>query len=324
MPATPNITLTATLDDTSGSADNGAGLRITLCNYGLAVPRVVGTAMLAKVKQLVISPNGVFSLPLWANDQISPTGTFYEIAMLDDARNVVQAGMYRFTGAGTVDLSTATQIFNGGSGGSFAILSFTGIAASLELGAALVNPTWAATYSELPASANITNTDGINSPLVLTTPFASGAITGTFTKTTAASTTFTLSATQGSTQTAMQVVNWNPRIFGGVGASGGATGATASGTTAVLVGDTGTLPSAQLGAETVGTTFVYTGLTGQYVYMLLTGGSHTFVDANNGFPFAVNSPTHITFVNQYGVSVSMYIYQSINPLTGSFSPRVAS
>jgi hypothetical protein len=321
---TPNITLTANLDDTSGVADAGSGLRITLCNYGLVVPRVVGTAMLAKVKQLVISPNGVFSLPLWANDQISPTGTFYEIAMLDDARNVVQAGMYRFTGAGTVDLSTATQIFNGGSGGSFAILSFTGIAASLELGAMLVNPTWAATYSELPASANITNTDGIDSPLVLTTPFASGAITGTFTKTTAASTTFTLSATQGSTQTAMQVVNWNPRIFSGTGTSGGATGATASGTSAVLVGDTGTLPSAGLGAETVGQTFVFTGLTGEYIYLILTGGSHTFVDANTGFPFAMNAPVSITFTNVNGVNVNMFIYQCPNGLFGNYSPRITA
>jgi hypothetical protein len=92
----------------------------------------------------------------------------------------------------------------------------------------------------------------------------------------------------------------------------------------VLVGDTGTLTSAQLGAETVGTTFVLTGLSSQYVYMLLIGSSHTFIDANTGFPFAVNSPTHITFINQYGVSVSMYLYQSTNALSGSFSPRVAS
>jgi len=311
MPATPNITLTATLDDTSGGADNGAGLRITLCNYGLAVPRVVGTAMLAKVKQLVISANGVFSLPLWANDQISPTGTFYEIAMLDDARNVVQAGMYRFTGAGTVDLSTATQIFNGGGGGSFAILSFTGIAASLELGAALVNPNYAATYSELPASANITNTDGIDSPLVLTTPFASGAITGTFTHSTATSTTFTLSATQGGTQTAMQVVNWNPRIFSGTGTSGTATGATASGTNAVLVGDTGTLPSFQLGAEGVGTTFVFN-LTGNYFYMLLIGAGHTF--SVNGFPATLAS-TPVSFVNTNGATVSMNLY--VGPTFGT-------
>lgn len=319
----PNITLTATLDDTSGSADNGAGLRITLCNYGLAVPRVVGTAMLAKVKQLVISPNGVFSLPLWANDQISPTGTFYEIAMLDDARNVVQAGMYRFTGSGTVDLSNATQIFNGGGGGSFAILSFTGIAASLELGAALVNPTWAATYSELPASANIANTDGINSPLALTTPFASGAIAGTFTHSTAASTTFTLAATQGGTQTAMQVVNWNPRIFGGVGAPGASNAVTAAGTTAVL-STADVLASVQLGAEAVGQSFGPYTVADQCIYLLLTGGSHTFIDAGTGFPFAFNAPLAVTFVNAQGATVPMYLYQSTNPLFGTYTPKVAS
>lgn len=321
MPATPNITLTANLDDTSGAADAGAGLRITLCNYGLAVPRVVGTAMLAKVKQLVISPNGVFSISLWANDQIAPAGTFYEIAMLDDARNVVQAGMYRFTGAGTVDLSTATQIFNGG--GSFAILSFTGIAASLELGAALVNPAYAATYSELPASADITNTDGINSPLALTTPFASGAIAGTFTHSTAASTTFTLSASQGSTQTAMQVVNWNPRIFGGVGASGASNAVTAAGTTAVL-STTDVLASVQLGAEAVGQSFGPYATTDQCIYLLLMGGAHTFIDAGTGFAFAMNAPLAVTFVNAEGATVPMYLYQSTNPLYGNYTPKVAS
>ena len=203
------------------------------------------------------------------------------------------------------------------------ITSFTGCSGSEELGQTVSSPTCTVTYTGSPTSAVITNTDSVDSPLTLSSPFTSGTISGTLSHSSIATTTVTVTAQPGSV-VATQNYTWNPRIFNGTGTSGGATGATASGTTAVLVGDTGTLPSAQLGAETVGTTFVYTGLTGQYVYMLLTGGSHTFVDANNGFPFAVNSPTHITFVNQYGVSVSMYIYQSVNALTGNFSPRVAS
>jgi len=204
------------------------------------------------------------------------------------------------------------------------ITSFTGGQAG-EIGQSFVNPAFSATYSGTPTGANITNTDSIDSPHALTTPFTSATLAGTFTHTSIATTTFTLHATDGTNNpTATQTFTWQPRIFNGTGTSGGATGATASGTSAVLVGDTGTLPSAQLGAETVGTTFVYTGLTGQFIYMLLIGGSHTFVDANTGFPFALNAPTAITFVNQYGASISMFLYQSVNPLTGAFSPRVAT
>jgi len=203
------------------------------------------------------------------------------------------------------------------------ITGFTGCSGSEELGQTVSSPTCSITYTGTPTGATITNTDSVDSPLVLSSPYTSGTISGSFSHSTVTSTAITVTAQPGSV-TAGQSYTWNPRIFDGPGALGGATGATASGTTAVLVGDTGTLTSAQLGAETVGTTFVLTGLSSQYVYMLLIGSSHTFIDANTGFPLAVNSPTHITFINQYGVSVSMYLYQSTNALSGSFSPRVAS
>ena len=203
------------------------------------------------------------------------------------------------------------------------ITSFNGCSGSEELGQTVSSPTCTVTYIGSPTSAVITNTDSVDSPLALSSPYTSGTIAGSFSHSTAAATTVTITAQPGSV-VAIQNYLWNPRIFSGTGTSGGATGATASGTTAVLVGDTGTLPSFQLGAEQTGTTFVFTGLTGQHVYMLLTGSSHTFVDADTGFPFPVNSPTPITFVNQYGISVSMYLYQSTNSLTGNFSPKVQS
>ena len=212
---------------------------------------------------------------------------------------------------GAVTLSTVTP---------FTINSFSGCAGSLELGAAQTNPAFTATYSTTPSSAAITNTDGISSPTNLTSPYTSGTVTGTFTHSAIATTTFTLTA---NSQTATCTDTWNPRIFAGLGTSG-ATGATASGTSAVLVGATGTLASAGLGNETVGETFGPFMPTAQNIYLLLTGSSHTFTDANTGFPFAVNSPTPVTFVNQYGVSLTLYLYQSTNSLTGNFSPRVAS
>ena len=217
------------------------------------------------------------------------------------------------TGAVTISLSSP-----------FTINSFTGCGGSLELGQSVANPTCLATYSATPASASISNTDSIDSPLVLTTPFTSGTIVGTFTHSAVATTTVQLTATGSSTQTANQTYTWNPRIFAGLGTAGATNSVSSSGTTAVL-SNTNVIPSAALGAETVGQTFGPFSPSGQAVYLLLTGGSHTFTDACTGFPFAFNAPLTVTFINEYGITITMYLYQSTNTLTGAcFQPKVAS
>ena len=216
----------------------------------------------------------------------------------------------------TVNLSTA-----------FTITTFTGCGGSLELGATITNPVCSATYTGTPASASITNTDSIDSPLVLISPFTSGTIVGSFVHTTTATTTVTLTAVGSSTQTATQTYTWNPRIFGGVGASGATSSVTAAGTTAVL-STTDVLASLGLGAETVGQTLGSYMPSGQNIYLLLTGGSHTFTDNCTGFPFPFNSPTSVSFINVNGTTVSMFLYQSTNPLTYTggcaFTPKTAS
>lgn len=225
----------------------------------------------------------------------------------------VGTGLSLSIAGNTITISLAT---------AFTITSFTGGQAG-ELGQSFTNPTFNATYSATPSSANITNTDSIDSPLALTTPFTSGTIVGTFTHTTVTTTTFTLTAMGASTQTATQTITWNPRIFGGVGTAGATSSVTATGTTAVL-STSDVLASAGLGAETVGETFGPYTPSGQNIYLLLTGGSHTFTDAGTGFPFAFNAPTAVTFVNEFGVTVSMFLYQSTNPLFGSYTPKVAT
>lgn len=211
----------------------------------------------------------------------------------------------------------------GGTVTPFTINSFTGCSGSFELGATITNPVCAATYSAIPVSASITNTDGISSPTTLSTPFTSATITGSFVHTGVATTTFVLTAIGTSTQTATQGYTWNPRIFGGVGTAGATSSVTASGTTAIL-STTNVLPSLQLGAETVGQTFGPFSPSSQVIYLLLTGGSHTFIDHSTGFPFAFNAPITVTFVNAQGVTLTMYLYASTNSLTGSFTPQVAT
>lgn len=222
------------------------------------------------------------------------------------------------TGSGTL---TDPFVYSTVSG--FAIASFTG-GQSGELGQSFVNPNFAATYTSEATSANITNTDSINSPFNLTSPFTSASITGSFAHSAPATTTFTLHASNGATSsTATQTITWQERIFSGVGAVGATSSVTASGTTAVL-STSDVLPSAGMGAETVGQTFGPFTPSGQAIYLLLTGGSHTFTDAVSGFPMAFNAPTTVTFVNQFGVSLTMYLYQTTNPLTGTFAPKVTT
>src|SRR6516164_6277086 len=108
MSLTAQITLSASMSSILGVGENGY-LRITLCGFGQVMPSVPGTAMLADagVPQTV-GPGGSSSpltQLLWGNDVISPANTFYEVAVLDQARNVIQCGNYQFNGSGTIDLS---------------------------------------------------------------------------------------------------------------------------------------------------------------------------------------------------------------------------
>jgi hypothetical protein len=115
MALAPQITLTATLQDvsgnTAGSIANPAVLRIALCRFGLTLPCIVGTSNIVRVgpEDFYDTGSGA-SAKLWGNDVIKPAGTCYAITLLDGNGNIVQCGLYQFTGTQTIDLSGATQI----------------------------------------------------------------------------------------------------------------------------------------------------------------------------------------------------------------------
>lgn len=200
----------------------------------------------------------------------------------------------------------------------FSIESFTG-GETVEVGATVTNPTFAASYSSLPTSAAITNTDGTDSPLTLTTPFTAGTVTGAFTHAAVAVVTFTLTAVQGgNTKTASQTLNFYSRAFAGIGTAG-ASSATASGTSAVLNGGDGTLPNAGLSASIVGETFGPFAPSTQKLYVLCphTGSPHTWKDPATGFAFAMNAPTTFSFTNVEGAALSYDLYESTNLLIAS-------
>lgn len=116
MALTPQITLTATLDDIAGglvgSVANPSQVEITLCGYGPILPCVPGTCNIDKPGPIRFPvTDGEFTTLLWGNDVIFPLGTYYQVTLLDDRDNVVQAGAFQFNGeAVTIDLSDAIQI----------------------------------------------------------------------------------------------------------------------------------------------------------------------------------------------------------------------
>jgi len=196
----------------------------------------------------------------------------------------------------------------------FSIASFAG-GSTVEVGATVTNPAFTASYSSLPSSAAITNTDAIDSPLALVTPFAAGTVVGAFTHAVLAVVTFTLTAVKGVTKTATQALNFYPRSFAGLAAAG-AVSATAAGVTAVLNGGIGTLGNGGLAASPVGQTFGPFASASQKIDVLVphTALAHTWKDPATGFAFAMNAPTTFAFVNAQGASVSMDLYESTNIL----------
>lgn len=203
-------------------------------------------------------------------------------------------------------------------GAAFAISSFTcSTCATVEIGATIASPTnFTATYTSAAVSGAVS--DGTNaSPM--SPPNAtsqSGSLAHSYTSAVAATQNFTLTAIAATTRTATQAINWVPRSFGGTGTGGSATSATASGNNAVLVGSTGTLTISYLGNSCTGQVYNVTTSGTQYVYLLLpcnvsnpTAGSFTTPGPT---VFPMNTPTMITFTNQFGASVTMYLYRSVN------------
>lgn len=118
MPVSPTITLTITLDDLQGAAIGSVGspayVEIALANYGPILPRVSGTAMLAKVgpsAQKIPYLGTPITVHLFGNDVITPAGSYYVITVYDDQLNILQSGAYVFTGTVSADLSILAQIF---------------------------------------------------------------------------------------------------------------------------------------------------------------------------------------------------------------------
>ena len=191
-----------------------------------------------------------------------------------------------------------------------------------EVGSTVTNPSFTATYSVTPTDAEILNTDNVNTPLLLSTPFNAGIVQSTFTHNVLnSSVVFTLRAIFSNVpnndpnativQTATATITWVARSFAGVGAPG-ATSATANQNTAILNSGDGTLSDEGLALTDAGISFGPFFPHCQSVYVLVphVPTLYTFTDQHNN-PFQMNTPpTTFNFTNQWGIVVAMDLYQS--------------
>lgn len=105
---TPTVTVNATL---AGSADAGeiqGSVDVALCGYGSMVPRVNGSALVARITtaSLPADTNGKVSFQLAGNDYITPAGTYYTVVVRDENGDIAQVNAYQFLGGQTYDLNS--------------------------------------------------------------------------------------------------------------------------------------------------------------------------------------------------------------------------
>lgn len=104
-----NYTLTGTFQQLTGSSDPTGKLVITLANFGNLIPKASAIVISAAPITITCS-GGTFSQLLYGNDQITPSGTFYTIALFDSTGRFISEAAYQLTGGGTNDLSTLTPL----------------------------------------------------------------------------------------------------------------------------------------------------------------------------------------------------------------------
>lgn len=106
---TPACTITGTLQDLTGTANVGS-VQFKLGRFGSNIPRVAGTGILVQINNTATANNsGAFTATLWGNDQITPSGTCYNVTYLTSAGTPIMTVGYQFTGTGG-DLSSLSPL----------------------------------------------------------------------------------------------------------------------------------------------------------------------------------------------------------------------
>jgi hypothetical protein len=198
---------------------------------------------------------------------------------------------------------------------SFSINSFIG-SQTVEIGNSIIDPTFNFSYNQTPSSANIINSDNINSPYVLSPTATTATINGTWIHNGQDSVVFTLNAYLDSNMATSEVnLNFYSRLFAGVGASSGTSPTSSAGNTATL-NNGAVLSSLGLFSNGVAGNSYTLNPVNQKIYFLLDANNYTF--SSGGFELPFNIPSSQIFINQYGATIQYYLYESTNLLDASF------
>lgn len=104
-----SLTVTANLKDLTNTANVGWAI-FTLVGYGSDVPRISGAIIATPTLKVLADNTGAISQVILGNDVITPSGTSYTVAIFNSNGGFISAARYKFTGSGTVDLSTLTPL----------------------------------------------------------------------------------------------------------------------------------------------------------------------------------------------------------------------
>lgn len=97
---------------TGGALAQGQGKVIfQLANFGAgAVPRIIGTSLLPiTLYTAQTDSTGGFSVSIWGNDNIDPSGTYYGVTFMDSLGNQVGPVAFSIVGS-TLNLNSATPL----------------------------------------------------------------------------------------------------------------------------------------------------------------------------------------------------------------------
>jgi hypothetical protein len=77
-----------------------------LCGYGSQIPRIPGQALIARLTDPipVTQSNGTFTVWLYNNQLIAPSGTYYTLTLKNSNGDIAQINAYRFTSPGNFEI----------------------------------------------------------------------------------------------------------------------------------------------------------------------------------------------------------------------------
>lgn len=102
------ITVVGSLKNLFGSNASVASVSFRLAGF-TGVPVVSGTGVVVDTAPDPVAVSaGAFSVTLYGNDSIAPSGTYYAVQYLDSYGNAIGTQSYQLTGSGTQDISTLT------------------------------------------------------------------------------------------------------------------------------------------------------------------------------------------------------------------------